>query len=115
MNQLNSLIIEGNAVKKAEITEPKAGFFVGRFSVAVNRFYKGIDGEEKTEVSYFDIESYGKMAEILTPKIEKGQGVRIVGRLKQDRWKDADGKTQSKIYVVAEHIELKYKPVEKSA
>jgi single-strand DNA-binding protein len=38
----------------------------------------------------------------------KGRGLRVVGRLKQNRWKDADGKTQSKIFVVAEHIE--YKP-----
>ena len=37
--------------------------------------------------------------------------MRVVGRLKQDTWKDASGKTASKIYVVAEHIE--YKPEKK--
>ena len=39
----------------------------------------------------------------------KGRDVRVVGRLKQDTWKDENGKTMSKVYVVAEHIE--YKPV----
>ena len=34
--------------------------------------------------------------------------MRVVGRLKQARWQDKDGKTQSKVYVIAEHIE--YKP-----
>ena len=34
--------------------------------------------------------------------------MRVVGRLKQSRWKDKDGKSQSKVFVVAEHIE--YKP-----
>ena len=38
----------------------------------------------------------------------KRRGVRVVGRLKQNRWKDNDGKNQSKIIVVAEHCE--YKP-----
>ncbi len=108
MNQLNSLIIEGNAVKKAEFSEPKAGFFVCRFPVAVNRWYKSRNNEGVSEVSFFDVEAYGKLAEYCKKKIDKGQGMRVVGRIKQDRWKDKDGKTASRVYVVAEHIE--YKP-----
>ena len=34
-------------------------------------------------------------------------GTLQVGRLKQGRWKAEDGKTHSKITVVAEHIEFK--------
>ena len=108
MNQLNSLIIEGNAVRKAEFSEPKTGFYVCRFPVAVNRWYKNKNNEGVSEVSFFDVEAYGKVAETCNRKVDKGTGLRIVGRLKQDRWKDKDGKTVSKCYVVAEHIE--YKP-----
>ena len=39
----------------------------------------------------------------------KGRGVRVVGRLKQDRWVGKDGKNYSKVKVVAEHIEFKPK------
>ena len=35
--------------------------------------------------------------------------MRVVGRLKQDSWKDSEGKLQSRVFVIAEHIE--YKPV----
>lgn len=108
MNQLNSLIIEGNAVRKADFSEPKTGFYVCRFPVAVNRWYKNKNNEGVSEVSFFDVEAYGKVAETCNKKIDRGTGLRIVGRLKQDRWKDKDGKTQSKCYVIAEHIE--YKP-----
>ncbi len=108
MNQLNSLIIEGNAVRKAEFSEPKTGFYVCRFPVAVNRWYKNKNNEGVSEVSFFDVEAYGKVAETCNRKVDKGTGLRIVGRLKQDRWKDKEGKTQSKCYVIAEHIE--YKP-----
>jgi single-strand DNA-binding protein len=31
----------------------------------------------------------------------------VVGRLKQSRWNDADGKPRSKITIVAEHVEFR--------
>jgi len=33
--------------------------------------------------------------------------VRVVGRLKQDRWNGADGKSHSRITIVAEHVEFR--------
>jgi single-strand DNA-binding protein len=39
--------------------------------------------------------------------LKKGRGVRVVGRLKQDRWADADGKAHSRVEIVAEHVEFK--------
>lgn len=110
MNQLNSLIIEGNVVRQAELYEPTTGFKVCKFPVAVDRWYKNRNGEGVTEVSFFDVETYGKMAEICSKQSQKGRGIRVVGRLKQDRWKDAEGKNLSRIYVVAEHVEFKPKP-----
>lgn len=109
MNQLNSIIIEGNLVRQCALTEPKAGFKVCTFSVAVNRWRKGTDGKDgQEEVSFFNVETFGKMAEICVREGSKGRGIRVVGRLKQDRWED-NGKTKSKIYIVAEHVEFKPK------
>ena len=112
MNQLNSLIFEGNLVRDAVLAEPAPGFKKCNFSVGVNRFYKNRKNEDVNEVSFFDVEAYGKMAEYCESKAKKGRGVRVVGRLKQDTWKDSDGKTASRIYVIAEHIE--YKPLKKT-
>lgn len=107
MNQLNSLIIEGNVVKQGELSEPIQGFKVCSFPIAVNRWYKNKDGEGVNEVSYFDVETYGKMAEICAKQTVKGRGIRVVGRLKQNRWKDEKKGYLSKIFVVAEHVEYK--------
>lgn len=107
MNNLNSLILEGNAVADIEVSEPVPGFKVGKFTIAVNRFYKNREGENVDEVSYFDCESYGVCADQYKNKIKKGRGVRIVGRLKQDRWTDNEGKACSKVYIVTEHVEFK--------
>ncbi len=112
MNQLNSLILEGNLVKDAVLAEPAPGFKKCSFSVGVNRFYKNKKNEDVNEVSFFDVEAYGKMAEYCETKAKKGRGVRVVGRLKQDTWKDSNGKSASRIFVIAEHIE--YKPIKKA-
>lgn len=109
MNQLNSLILEGKLVRDATLYEPVEGFKVCKFALAVNRWYKNKNNEGVEEVSFFDVEVYGRTAEFCQKKGVKGRDVRVVGRLKQDTWKDENGKTMSKVYVVAEHIE--YKPV----
>ena len=107
MNQLNSIILEGNVVRKAEMSEPTAGFLVCRFPIAVNRKTKTPDGEPKEEVSFFDVETYGEMAEKCSKYCDKGKGVRVVGRLKQSRWEDNNVK-RSKVFVIAEHVEYKF-------
>ena len=112
MNNLNSIILEGNLVRDAQLTEPAPGFKKCAFSIAVNRFFKNRKNEDVNEASFFEVEAYGKMAEYCGEKAKKGRGVRVVGRLKQDTWKDENGKSASKVYVVAEHIE--YKPMKKN-
>ena len=107
MNQLNSIILEGNVARKAELSEPTTGFIVCKFPLAVNRKSKTPDGEQKEEVSFFDIETYGKIAETCAKFCDKGKGIRVVGRLKQSRWEDNNQK-HSRVYVVAEHVEYKF-------
>ena len=107
MNQLNSLIIEGNVTRTPVLREPAEGFKVCNIPLAVNRFYKNAKGEGVNEVSYFEVETYGKMAEFCIKNCDKGRGLRVVGRLKQNRWKSADGKPGSRISIIAEHIEFK--------
>ena len=76
----------------------------------MNRYYKKADGDFEQETSYFDIEAWGtNYVKLISEKAEKGSGVRIVGRLKQNRWQDQNGKWQSRVSVVAEHVEFKAK------
>ena len=116
MNHLNSIILEGNLTKDGELKN--TSFSVCSLSVAVNRSYKNKDGEWVDEVSFFDVDCFGTMADVAAKKAKKGRGLRVVGRLKQDRWADENGKTFSKVKVIAEHIEFKpmlEKPEERAA
>jgi len=107
MNQLNSLILEGNITRSPEFKETPHGCRICRIPIAVNRYYKSADGQGVEEVSYFDVEVFGKLAEYCQPRTETGRGLRVVGRLKQDRWKTTEGKNASRVTIVAEHIEFK--------
>ena len=106
MNQLNQIIIEGNFTRAPEIKETAGGKTLATFSIASNRYVKKADGSFAQETSYFDCEAWGKDAEAVGGKATKGSRCRIVGRLKQDRWKGNDGKSYSRISIVSEHIDL---------
>jgi len=106
MNNLNSVLIEGNLVRDPEYRSTPKGAAVCKFSIASNRFFRQDDAIEK-EVGFFDVESWGKLAERASEIGRKGKGVRVVGRLKQDRWQSKDGKAMSKVSIVAEHIEFR--------
>jgi single-strand DNA-binding protein len=108
MNTLNQIIIEGTVSTKPEPTKD-----VYTFGIACDRYYKGVDGEEEKETSYFDVVTYRALAYIANKQCQVGRGVRIVGRLKQTQWTDSDGKKWSKVVVIAEHIE--FKPMAKAA
>ena len=58
-------------------------------------------------MSYFDVTTWARLAEVCGEYLKKGRGVRVVGRLKQDRWTSPEGQTRSKITIVAEHVEFK--------
>jgi single-strand DNA-binding protein len=104
MNNLNSVLIEGNLVRDPTFRLTAKGTALCTFTLASNRYYRQ-DSELEKEVSYLDVETWGKLAEGCNNLGHRGRGVRVVGRLKQDRWTGADGKTHSRVSIVAEHVE----------
>ncbi|HUX40677.1 MAG TPA: single-stranded DNA-binding protein [Rectinemataceae bacterium] len=112
MNALNSILLEGNLTRDPESKTLPSGSQVCSFAIASNRFYRQNEVMEK-ETSYFDIEAWARLGQSCAETLRKGRGVRVVGRLKQDRWTDQTGKAHSKVKIVAEHVE--FKPIFKPA
>jgi single-strand DNA-binding protein len=113
MNNLNSILIEGNLIRDPLLRNTSKGMAICKFTLASNRYLKTENGIEK-EVSFFDVESWDRLAEACYQKGKKGSGVRVVGRLRQDRWADRDGKQQARIMIVAEHVEFRPEALSKS-
>jgi single-strand DNA-binding protein len=99
---LNSVNIMGNLTRDPELKYTNSGKSVCNLSIANNRTYTS-NGEKVTEVSYFDVEVWGVVAENCAKYLAKGRGVIVEGRLKQDRW-EKDGKTQSRVRIAANSI-----------
>jgi single-strand DNA-binding protein len=108
LSSLNSVLIEGNLVQDPQIRSLETGSKLCHFSVASNRYFVQ-ENQRKTEVSFFDVEVWNKTAEQCATALSKGRGVRIVGRLKQDRWTDNEGKSHSKVKIIGDSVDFKPK------
>lgn len=97
--------MEGNLTRDPALTLTGKGSSVCNFSIASNRYFK-VEEETVQEVSYIDVEAWAKLGEICAENLKKGRGVRVVGRMKQDRWEDAEGIFHNKHKIVAEHVEF---------
>ncbi|MDR1868316.1 MAG: single-stranded DNA-binding protein [Treponema sp.] len=105
MNNLNSVLIEGNITNDPIFRTISTGTPVCTFGIASHRCFK-YNSEIEQEVSFFDIETWSKLAEACRDWGHKGRSVRVVGRLKQDRWNDSEGKRHAKVFIIAEHVEF---------
>lgn len=99
----NKVILMGNLTRDPETKSTASGQSVTNFSLAVNRSWKGADGQQNDDVSYIDCVAWGKPGEIITQYLGKGRAVLVSGRLDQRSWEDKEsGGKRSKIEVVVE-------------
>ena len=105
MNNLNSVLLEGNLCRDPELRYTPKGTPTCTLVLSSSRSYK-VDGERHEEVSFVEATTWGKLAQVCAEHLHKSRGVRVVGRIKQERWEDADGTARAKVVIVAEHVEF---------
>jgi single-strand DNA-binding protein len=106
---LNKVLLIGRLTRDPVIRYLPSGTPVAEFGIVWNRRFK--TGEEwKEESHFFDIKAYGNLAEDLAGRLSKGYTVVVEGRLSQERWTGQDGKTYSRVRVVAESVRIIRKP-----
>jgi single-strand DNA-binding protein len=62
--------------------------------------------EKDTDVNYFDIVIWNKMAEICSQYLNKGSQICVTGRLNHNRFTDKDGNKRSKVEIIANNIQF---------
>ena len=105
MTSFNRVIIAGNLVRDPQLRTAGSSQ-VASFGLAVNRTWKDRDGQKQEEVTFVDIECWGRTAELVSQYLSKGRGCLVEGRLKLDVWEDKDGNKRSKLKVVAESVQF---------
>src|ERR1700752_2608382 len=103
MANFNKVILAGNLTRDPELRYTPKGMAVAKIGLAVNRTWKTETGETKEEVTFVDIDAWGRQAEAIAQYMGKGKPLLMEGRLKLDQWEDKNThQKQSKLRVVLE-------------
>ncbi len=103
---LNQVSLAGRLTRDPQVKALANDKVVADFGVAINRRWKGADGEVKEEATFLDIEAWGRTAELVGQYLAKGSPVYIDGRIRVDQWQDKDGSRRSKMKIVAESVQF---------
>lgn len=107
MASFNKVILLGNLTRDPELRYTPKGQAVARLGLAVNRSYKTDTGETREEVTFIDVDAWGKQAELIGQYLRKGSPLFMEGRLKLDQWDDKNtGQKVSKLRVVMENFQF---------
>jgi|TARA_R110002012_G_scaffold187971_1_gene354997 single-strand DNA-binding protein len=109
MRNFNQVVMEGRLVNELEIKYTNSDIMVANFTVAINRSWKDSNGEKKEEVDYIEARVWNKLAERCVEYLAKGQLVRVIGELRQQRWTTEANEPRSKIVVNVNLIDWEYR------
>jgi single-strand DNA-binding protein len=101
---LNKVLIIGALGSEPEMRYTPSGKPVTSFSVAVSRGWRTSEGERKEATEWFNVVSWGNLAEICNQHLRKGSQVYIEGRLQTRSWDDAGGVKHFRTELVANEM-----------
>src|SRR5271163_3769887 len=107
MVSFNKVILMGNLTRDPELRYTPKGTAIAKIGLAVNRVWTNEAGEKKEDVTFVDVEVWGRTAENVGQYMRKGRPILIEGRLKLDQWDDKQtGQKKSRLGVVAETVQF---------
>jgi single-strand DNA-binding protein len=103
MASYNRVILAGNLTRDPELRYTPKGTAIARIGLAINRTWKTETGETKEEVTFVDVDAFGRQAEVIAQYMKKGRPLLVEGRLRLDQWEDKNThQKQSRLKVVLE-------------
>ncbi len=103
MRGFTKAIVAGNVTRDPEMRTTPSGSQVCSFTIAVNRSFRGSDGNQQESVSYLDCVAWGKSGETINQYIHKGSALLVSGRLEQRSWDDKNtGQKRSRVEIVVD-------------
>jgi len=103
MANFNKVILAGNLTRDPELRYTPKGTPIAKIGMALNRTWKNEAGETKEEVTFVDVDAFGRQAEVIGQYLKKGRPLLVEGRLKLDTWEDKNTHQKvSKLRVVLE-------------
>ncbi len=98
---VNSITLVGRAGRDPDVRYFESGSVVANLTLAVNR------RNRNDEPDWFNLEIWGKQAQIAADYVKKGSLIGIVGSFKIDKWTDRNsGELRNKPVVRVDRLEL---------
>ena len=98
---INSVTLVGRAGRDPEVRYFESGTVVANLTLAVNR------RNRDDEPDWFNLEIWGKQAQVAADYVKKGSLIGITGSFKLDSWKDRNtGEERNKPVVRVDRLEL---------
>ena len=102
----NKVILVGNLTGDPELQYTSNAKARVKFSMAMNRKYKGADGQQQEDVTFVPITVWGNSAEACAKYLSKGSPVMVEGRLRITSYTDEDGNKKKYTEVVAQTVQF---------
>jgi single-strand DNA-binding protein len=107
MANFNKVILAGNLTRDPELRYTPKGTAVAKITLAINRTWRSETGESKEEVTFVDVDAFGRTAENIGQYFKKGRPILVEGRLRYETWEDKQTNAKrSKLGVVLENFQF---------
>src|SRR5476651_1583032 len=107
MANFNKVILAGNLTRDPELRYTPKGTAIAKITLAINRTWKNEAGEAKEEVTFVDVDAFGRTAENIGQYFKKGRPILVEGRLRYETWEDKQtSQKRSKLGVVLENFQF---------
>ena len=100
----NNVTLIGNLVDDPELRFTPSGVAMAKIRMAVNRRWRGNDGEWQEDTSFFTGTVWREQAESAAESLQKGARVIVTGRLEQRTWETDQGDKRSVVEIQIDEI-----------
>lgn len=99
---LNRTVIMGRFTADPELRRTQSGTAVASFTLAVERDFKGQNGDRETD--FIDLVAWGGTAELVAKYFRKGRMAVAEGRIQTRNWMDKNDQKRKTTEIVVENI-----------
>jgi len=106
MASLNKVLLIGNLGSDPEVRALPTGAKVANFSIATSESYTDKAGQKQTLTEWHRIELWEGLAGIAEQYLKKGDPVYIEGRIRTEKWTDANGQEKTGVRIRATSMQM---------
>ncbi|HEY6634073.1 MAG TPA: single-stranded DNA-binding protein [Acidimicrobiia bacterium] len=100
----SNVTLIGNLTRDPELRFTPSGVAVATIGLAVNRSWRGKDGEWQEQTSFFDCVVWREQAEQVAESLQQGARVIVSGRLEQRSWETKEGEKRYAVEVQVDEM-----------